>query len=860
MKRSFVLLFTLCLIGLPILPTPLFSILHFSTQNETSLLTQELQTNTQGNSKDAIIPGPDLAIANWTSNRIGNPGFENWSTPTNADRWDPSPTGDEYTWFATGPPWPVSQGTYSGGLQCRSPSGQWASAHWGQYAIGADMQNLTLTFDWWLDQNQDPATNYFYVYVSLTNQSHWYTLYYWLNGTSQWGNSTGTGVYEIGGPSQQWNNFHRNITQDFLAIPDFPSSVSATLECRSIQFYVQSLAATSEHLRAFIDDVQMQSESITWIGGMTRDGNFESGIFNYWQTSIPARDTAYISQSASAYSGNWCANLTALSYGNLSRSNLASHPDCRITAQNPGILSFWWNLEYQHGATESQSYIMMSFHNGTQEQYVYYLIGHAGTLSWANTTSGLVLFASSYNTTGTWMYFERNIWDDAGAYFGTDELFITYLTIVTRASQVGTRIVTLFDEMRLEAGAVNGGGFEDQRAVGAPIRGLTEPYYEYSVLTVTDAAYAGNKATNLTVPGPGGIEFEQELNWRPIDGSHETYLDVMWRLEDFTSTSNDYAYIALYFDDGRYMRYYFAAQTIPSNHSLNAYFNVTGANTMNTWYQMHRDLVHDYEEAFGSLPDSEITYLWIRGASGGGNRLEILFDDLYLYDDPRPRLSNVYWDPITPNYDEAAIIEVDADDQDLDTVLLFYRTNGSPWQQVTMAPLSGITYRATVPEQPHDTFVEFLFAANDTWGMYTFITNLGNYWSYTVWDQSIPEVEITSPSDGAIINGTISISVIANDWGSGIANVEIEVNDESLFVDTSSPYTYAWDSTTVLNGVYTIRAIATDNVDLSHSVTISVTVNNVVPPPPIPGFPFEAIGLALITVISVGLLRRRKRN
>ena len=281
---------------------------------------------------------------------------------------------------------------------------------------------------------------------------------------------------------------------------------------------------------------------------------------------------------------------------------------------------------------------------------------------------------------------------------------------------------------------------------------------------------------------------------------------------------------------------------------------------MNTWNQMHRDLVHDYEEAFGSLPDSEITHLWIRGASGGGNRLEILFDDLYLYDDPAPRLSNVFWDPITPNYDEAVTVEVDAEDQDLDRVFLAYRMDGSLWEYVTMAHLSGIRYRATIPEQPHDTLVEFWFAANDTWGKYGVIANQGNFWSYTVWDQSVPEVEITSPADGAIISETIDISVIANDWGTGIATVEIEANDESLTIDTSSPYTYAWDTTTVPNGVYTIRATATDNVDNSHSVTISVSVNNVVPPPPIPGFPFEAIGLAIITAISIGLLRRRKRN
>ncbi|MFX1300365.1 MAG: Ig-like domain-containing protein, partial [Promethearchaeota archaeon] len=758
------------------------------TLNATALSTQSMRTSMIGASKGATLPGPDLFIANWTSNRIGNPGFETWSTPTHPDRWDPAPSGDQYAWFATEPKWQVSQGTYSGGLQCRSPSGQYASTFWRQSGLTADMQNLNLTFDWYLDQNQYPATNFYLMYLQLTNGTNWYALYYWLNGTSLWSNSTGNGVIEISGPSQQWNRFSRNVTQDFLDIPTFPGSVSSTLVCNSIYFLVNSLSATSEHLRGFVDDLYLENESFTWIGGPVRDGNFESGIPNFWQSSLPHCDAAQFSQSASAYSGNWCGNLTAQSYGNQSYCWLGSFPDCRITTQNPGILSFWWNLDHQHAATGSQSYILMEFYNGSAYQYLYYLIGLAGTSSWANTTTGLVILASGFNTTGTWMYFERNIWDDAGAYFGTDELYITYLSIETRARALDARIVTLFDDVRLEAGAVNGAGFEDQGAVGNPIRGLTNPFVEYNVFTVTDVASAGSKSANLTILGASGIEFRQELNWRQLDSSHETYLDVMWRLEDFTSTSNDFAYIALNLDDFHNIRYYFAAQTMPANTSSNCYFNLTSANSLNTWFQMHRDLVHDYEEAFGSLPDTEITDLWIRGASGGGNRLEILFDDLYLYDDPAPRLSNAFWDPITPNYDETVIIEVDAEDQDLDTVILYYEIHHD-WHYAFMAPVSGNTYRATIPEQPHDTFVRFFFGATDTWGKTTLFNNFGNYWSYTVWDQSVPEVEITSPSDHAVIGETVDITVVANDWGSGIANVEILVNDESLFVDTSAPFT-----------------------------------------------------------------------
>ncbi|MFX1562559.1 MAG: hypothetical protein ACFFDP_04555, partial [Promethearchaeota archaeon] len=174
---------------------------------------------TRGNNPSA--PGPDLGSANWTSNRIGNPSFESWSTPYLPDKWWNWFHGDTYHWYASAP-WPVNEGSQSGGLQCRSPHGQDAWAYWYQYNIYADMDNLSLTFDWYLDQNEDPANDYFYAQIQTYDMGSYFNIYYTLNGTQNLSNSSYRTVYTDYGPSEQWNVFSRNITLDYLDSPLTP--------------------------------------------------------------------------------------------------------------------------------------------------------------------------------------------------------------------------------------------------------------------------------------------------------------------------------------------------------------------------------------------------------------------------------------------------------------------------------------------------------------------------------------------------------------------------------------------------------------------------------------------------------------
>jgi hypothetical protein len=96
-------------------------------------------------------------------------------------------------------------------------------------------------------------------------------------------------------------------------------------------------------------------------------------------------------------------------------------------------------------------------------------------------------------------------------------------------------------------------------------------------------------------------------------------------------------------------------------------------------------------------------------------------------------------------------------------------------------------------------------------------------------DNTAPTVSITSPSEGDDVAGTIDITADASDATSGVAQVEFFVDGSSIGVDTTAPYAVTWDSTTVGDGSHEITATATDNVGLTGSDAVNVTVDNTDP-------------------------------
>jgi hypothetical protein len=157
---------------------------------------------------------------------------------------------------------------------------------------------------------------------------------------------------------------------------------------------------------------------------------------------------------------------------------------------------------------------------------------------------------------------------------------------------------------------------------------------------------------------------------------------------------------------------------------------------------------------------------------------------------------------------------------------IYYRNASGGWAWFAQSPRFPATssYQLasyTTPALPADataisvglsiTAVGFL-----TMDAYTLVDAAG--------DATPPTVALTSPADGATVNGTVTLSATASD-GSGIARVEFLVGGAIVGTDTTSPYVVAWDSSAAAGTTVTLTARAFDSANNSAtSASRQVTV------------------------------------
>ncbi|MFW9830377.1 MAG: hypothetical protein ACFFD8_01175 [Candidatus Thorarchaeota archaeon] len=811
-------------------PTVINEIVPFEINSESELILED--TAIQDATTKIPIPSPDLGSANWSSNHFQNPSFEDWSSQYECDGWTVSKTGDRHHWIETSI---VSEGSYSGGLQCQNYPTQAEDATFEQSGMTADFSNLSLSFDWYLDQNEDPSQDVMYAEVQLQDGTFTYWLFYYLNGSSAIDqNSTWEGYFLFDHyPSQQWNTISRNLTADFLSVSELSGSYSENLYVDNIRLRLESFGGTNELIRGFFDDLKLINETngYYWVGGSTRNGNFETGDFTSW-TILESTDSGHFEQSSTAYTGILSANITAYSVGNFSEARFRDYPYTRLTSMNQGHVSMWWYLNYQNLTDNTYGFIAFQCFDGAIERDIYYILGYGGTTCpILNSSSSVVLKPDNFNTTASWNHLDVNIWADASSRFSLNELMVRYVEIAVIAEGTEVLMSTLIDNVTFRAPALNHADFEDQPAVGQSVQGFTTTS---SRMIVTGSAYSGSKAGNLTQTS-GTLSLRHALQWRPLNSSRETYLDAMWLIQD--SVPANQVWFRMTFTNGRELNYFMnGLTTSTSNTSSAGYFNASGAGTIGVWTQLHRDLVHDYVAVYGSLPDTTIENLYLRTSTSG--RLEILFDDFYLYDDPAPQLSSVSRSPINPDHQEAVQVLANAIDQDLETVLINFRVDGGSWQKVTMSHQAGDTFSGIILGQDHNSVVEYFITANDTWGLTTTALDGGSYWSYTVTDQTAPSIDnlIQTPSPVGYLD-SVNITAEITEEGSGIQKIDLfyridgGVWQNNPMVSTGSTGYYAIIGLQPYNTFVEYYVNVTDNVDLQDiSSTYSYTVTDTIPP------------------------------
>ncbi|NWG11310.1 hypothetical protein HXY33_06160 [Candidatus Bathyarchaeota archaeon] len=157
------------------------------------------------------------------------------------------------------------------------------------------------------------------------------------------------------------------------------------------------------------------------------------------------------------------------------------------------------------------------------------------------------------------------------------------------------------------------------------------------------------------------------------------------------------------------------------------------------------------------------------------NCIKVYFDDVKIFTVPALYIGSVSQTPLAPNYDEDVVVSAAlSGDAEVDQVLLSY-TCDLMWHNVSMNKFDYV-FNATIPSQPHGTFVQYRIYANDTNGNWV----ISSTHSYVVSDTIPPEiVEISwtpeEPSQDDTVKVAANISEPVD--GSGVDKVLFSFKD-----------------------------------------------------------------------------------
>lgn len=158
----------------------------------------------------------------------------------------------------------------------------------------------------------------------------------------------------------------------------------------------------------------------------------------------------------------------------------------------------------------------------------------------------------------------------------------------------------------------------------------------------------------------------------------------------------------------------------------------------------------------------------------------------------------------------------------------------------------GTTYHTidgTDPDTGSSTINPFTISADGEYTVkYFSVDNAGNAESPIVTaanqvkiDKTNPNGSITSPADGSLVRGTITVAADANDIPSGVSKVEFwhASVGTKMGEDTNAPYSIDWDTTAVPDGGHSIWAVVFDNagnqvLTLQNNVNVDNTTPSVV--------------------------------
>jgi Icc protein len=223
---------------------------------------------------------------------------------------------------------------------------------------------------------------------------------------------------------------------------------------------------------------------------------------------------------------------------------------------------------------------------------------------------------------------------------------------------------------------------------------------------------------------------------------------------------------------------------------------------------------------------------------------------------PRPRVSTITHEPSYPLHtDSVSINATVTSGTPITSVTCKYRlTTENTYTPAIMGLVYGDQYAVDIGSFADQQRFYYFIEVNDTAGA----VYQSFLYSFAI-DEVSPTVSFTCPDAGAILSGIYTVIVHGED-AVGISHIKIYLNDVLVFNMSVVDANWVWDTTTVPDGSYTLKAIAYDWGGNSAETSILVIVANAGGLPTLPIIPI-AIGVAIsvaIIVIVIVILRRQK--
>ncbi|MFX1368814.1 MAG: hypothetical protein ACFFAY_09470, partial [Promethearchaeota archaeon] len=283
-----------------------------------------------------------------------------------------------------------------------------------------------------------------------------------------------------------------------------------------------------------------------------------------------------------------------------------------------------------------------------------------------------------------------------------------------------------------------------------------------SIMTVTDFAKNGEKAANLTLENDNEVFGEQEMGNIQVHMNTELILDFWVYIDEFNESSEDFVFFQLYFEDESFA-YVIANSTSRFENSIGEehHFIILQEDiVLDQWINFQLDIVHDYELIVGSLPNTTFYDFEFVAMAGPDSRLSLFFDDLYIYYDPAPEVTNVIHDPPLPMGGDSVIISAEVVDATIDTVVLTFRIDGGSWSDLEMNRESGNTWADDILDLSAGSVVEYSITATDAFGKSTTALNDSGYFQFTVYNSTTSTTTIPPVDPLAVIVAVVAILAV----------------------------------------------------------------------------------------------------